>query len=219
VATYNVRSFRSGVESVARAFEPLEADVALLQECGSKRALRRFARAVEMGFVSSHRPFNRVRNAVLYRPGWHPANVDVRDFSRAGRTLRRGLVSVRLRRPGAGLTAVSAHLGLAPGERERHARELTDRLAGVNGGLVLGADLNEGPDGPAARWISKRLHDLATRHAEEAGTFPAPSPTARIDFLFATAEVKVATAWVPSGREISSASDHRPVVADVEIEG
>jgi endonuclease/exonuclease/phosphatase family metal-dependent hydrolase len=220
VATYNVRSFRSGVDSVARAFEPLEADIAMLQECGSKRVLRRFARAVNMTFSSSHRPFNRVRNAVLYRSEWRPARVDVRDFSREGRTLRRGLVAVRLRRRGAGLTAVSAHLGLAPGERGRHARELTDHLAGVNGPLVLGADLNEGPDGPAAGWISERLFDLATAGGEGSDeTFPAPAPTARIDYLFATAEVKVAAAWVPSGRDMSGASDHLPVVAEVEIEG
>ena len=43
---------------------------------------------------------------------------------------------------------------LSDPERRRHARELTDGLAAAGAPVVLGVDLNEGPDGPAARWVS-----------------------------------------------------------------
>ena len=111
VATYNVQSLRAGVEAVAGAVAPAHPDLLLVQECGSKPRLGRFARVVGMEFASSHRPFNRVRNAVAYRPAWRVAGLDVRDLSREGRTLRRGLIAVTLRRGTARLTAVSAHLG------------------------------------------------------------------------------------------------------------
>jgi endonuclease/exonuclease/phosphatase family metal-dependent hydrolase len=219
LAAYNVRSLRSGSESVARAIEPEAPDVALLQECGSTRALGRLARRLGMEFASSHRLFSRVRNAVLFRPHWRLVATDVRDLSRQGRTLRRGFIAVHLRREGYRLTAVSAHLGLSPAERQRHARELTDHLAGVQGSLVLGADLNEGPEGPAARWMAERLYDLFAQSGEGAGeTFPAPRPIARIDFLFGGDGVRAAAAWVPASPVLSRASDHRPVVADVDIE-
>jgi endonuclease/exonuclease/phosphatase family metal-dependent hydrolase len=219
IAAYNVRSFRSGLEEVAGALRPEAPDVALIQECGSRRALRRFSESLGMEFASSHRPFNRVRNAVLFRPDWRLLAVDVRDLSREGRTLRRGFIAAHLRSPGVRLTAVSLHLGLAPGERERHARELTDLLAGIPGRLVVGADLNEGPDGPGARWISQRLYDLFLQAGEGSGeTFSASAPTARIDFVFGGEGVKALDAWVPSSPLVAQASDHLPVLADVEVE-
>jgi endonuclease/exonuclease/phosphatase family metal-dependent hydrolase len=218
VATYNVRSFRSGADVVAGALGPERPDVAMFQECGSRRRLRRFAGTLEMEVASSHRPFSRVRNAVLYRPDWRLTRVDVRELSRKTRTLRRGFVAVHLRRMGVPLIAVSAHLGLAPGERRRHAQELTDYLAGAEGHVVVGADLNEGPEGPAARWVCDRLFDLFTRVGRGDGaTFPAHEPTARIDFLLAGEGVSAVASWVPASAMLARASDHLPVLADVDV--
>jgi endonuclease/exonuclease/phosphatase family metal-dependent hydrolase len=218
VAAYNVRSFRSGTDLVARAIRSAAPDVAMLQECGSRRSLRRFAGALEMEFASSHRAFNRVRNAVLWRPEWRLAGVDVRDLTRASRTLRRGFVAVRLRRMGVRVVAVSAHLGLVPGERRGHAQELTDYLAGAEGRVIVGADLNEGPDGPAARWVSERLFDLfGQAGGGDGATFPAHAPTARIDFLFAGEGVAPVATWVPASPMLAQASDHLPVLADVDV--
>jgi len=115
------------------------------------------------------------------------------------------------------LTAVSAHLGLGRREREQHARELTDYLAGIDGPVVLGMDLNEGPEGAAARWISERLFDTFDQVGEGDGaSFPAPSPTARIDYVYVTGHFAMVGAWVPGGAVAATASDHRPVVAELE---
>jgi endonuclease/exonuclease/phosphatase family metal-dependent hydrolase len=204
---------------MAGVLRPEAPDVVLLQECDGPLTLRRFAARMEMEVVSSHRPFSRVRNAVLYGPAWRLGGVEIKTLTREGRTLRRGFIAAKLRQGGIRLTAASVHLGLAPGERERHARELMDLLARTEGHLILGGDINEGPEGAAARWVADRLYDLFAHVGDGSGeTFPAPGPTARIDYLFASGGVKAATAWVPSGPDISRFSDHLPVMADVEIE-
>ena len=157
-----------------------------------------------------------IPNAVLFRPPWRLSAVDVRPLPREGRTIRRGLVAAHLRSAAGRLTAASAHLGLSARERARHAREATDFLAGIEGPVLLGCDLNEGPDGIVARWVSDRLFDVwAGRGGGE--TFPAGDPTARIDYLFASSGVAVVEAWVPAGPGATRASDHRPVVADLDL--
>jgi endonuclease/exonuclease/phosphatase family metal-dependent hydrolase len=222
-ATYNVQSFRGGVDRVAAAVEGDPGtpgpDLLLLQECGPKSVLHHFAAEVGMEAVSSHRLFHRVRNAVLYRPPWRLHDARVHDLSRQGRMAPRGFVAARLRLAGVTVLAVSAHLGLSQAERERHARELTDELLPTDAAIVVGVDLNEGPEGIAARWIGDRLFDTWTRRPGEGGgeTFPAEAPTARIDDLFVSAEVSVVRTWVGDER-VAGASDHRPVFAELEIE-
>lgn len=205
------------MDPVRRALDGLAPDVVLLQECGSGRATLRLARALQMESVSSHRPFNRVRNAVLFRTPWRVLELDVRNLARQGKTLRRGFVAAHLWRPGSRVTAVSVHLGLSERERERHARELTDALFLLEGSTIIGADLNEGPAGSAARWIGERYFDAFQAGGEGPGeTFPAGAPTVRIDYLFVSDGVGVARAWVP---DVPGASDHRPIVADLDLSG
>ncbi len=215
---WNVHGFRSGLGAVADVIANEQPDVILLQESRSRRSARRLAKRLGMGWVSSHRMFNRVRNAVLYSSDWRLVSVKIQDFPKLGRTIRRGFIAAELRRLGAPLTAVATHLGLAPRERVHHARLLTDYLAGVNGPLVVGVDVNEGPDGTAARWISERLFDaFATAGDGDGLTFPAKAPTARIDYIFARDVTQVTASWVSRARNVRTASDHLPVVAELEI--
>jgi endonuclease/exonuclease/phosphatase family metal-dependent hydrolase len=217
--SYNVRSFRGGVDDIAEVLAAEAPDLVLIQECGPKPRLARVAELLDMDHASSHRMFNRVRNGVLFHAPWRAVDVEVRDLSREGRTIRRGYVSVVLRAPGYRLTVVSAHLGLGDRERGRHARELTDYLAGVEGPLVLGMDLNEVPSGPSARWIAERFYDAFAEAGEgTGGTLPARDPTSRIDYVFASDGVAIHGAWVPDGALVAGASDHRPVVADLLVE-
>jgi endonuclease/exonuclease/phosphatase family metal-dependent hydrolase len=218
VISYNVRSLRRGESAVAEAIAELDPDVALLQECGSRPDLFRVAEALGMQAVSTHRPLNRVRNAVLFREPWRAAWREIRDFPRLGRTLRRGFVAVQLRHVGARLTVVSAHLGLVPVERSAHAAELADFAATVDGPLAVGVDLNEGPGEPAARWIAARLFDAFGQAGEGRGdTFPAAAPSARIDFVFVSDGVEVQRAWVGDSPIAARASDHRPVAVNLEL--
>jgi endonuclease/exonuclease/phosphatase family metal-dependent hydrolase len=220
VAGYNIQSFRAGLSAAAGALSEAEGeepvDLVLLQECGPRRTTLKFADLLGMDAVSTHRPFNRVRNAVLFRAPWHLAGAPrVANLSRQGRMLRRGYIAVQLKAGAVRLTAVSVHLGLGAAERIRHAAELTDVLAGMRAPVVVGADLNEGPEGPAARWMADRLFDSFRAAGEAPGeTFPARSPTARIDYLFVSEEMSVRRAWTGQSAE---ASDHRPVFTELEL--
>ena len=218
VGVHNVHGLRAGVDRVAPALASLDADILLLQECGSARRLRRLADALGMGAASSHRPFGRVRNAVLFGPSWRLVGTEPFGLSRVARSTPRGALAASLRRTGLVVVAVAAHLGLSPAERVRHARELTDAYAGSHAPLLLGADLNEGPDGPAFRWIAERLFDAFAVAGEGPGdTFPADAPRARIDALFVSDRVRVIGARVGSAPGLSGASDHLPVVVDLEL--
>jgi endonuclease/exonuclease/phosphatase family metal-dependent hydrolase len=214
VVVLNVQGLRAGVDRVGRGLRDLEPDLLLLQECGPRRGLRRLADELGAEVRSSHRPFGRVRNAVLAGRRWHIGEPTSLALSREGRSSPRGALAVALRKDGLALTAVSAHLGLVPAERARHARELTDAFASLGGPVLLGVDVNEGPADPAFRWIAERWFDAFAVAGDGPGeTFPSTRPTARIDALFANDRVEVRRAWVGPG----GLSDHRPLVADVEL--
>ena len=213
-----MHGFRAGLDAAENVIAAEQPDVVLLQESRSKRRVRRLAKRLGMRSVSSHRLFNRVRNAVLYSPEWRLVSVKIQDFPKLGRTIRRGFIVVELRHLGVRLTAVATHLGLAPRERVHHARLLTDYLAAVKGPLIVGVDVNEGPEGTATRWISERLFDaFATAGDGDGWTFPAKGPTARIDYIFTRDVTQVTAAWVSAAPAVHTASDHLPVVADFEV--
>jgi endonuclease/exonuclease/phosphatase family metal-dependent hydrolase len=218
VACWNVQGLRAGVDAVVRAIEPAAPDVLILQECGSRRAVHSLARSLGLEAVSSSRLFGAVHNAVLFRDPWRLSSVDVADLAREGRTSARGFLVARLRRAGFHGAFVSSHLGLSDRERERHARELTDAVGGIAEPVVMGVDLNEGPDGRAARWISARLYDAFAVAPDGPGeTFPSRSPTDRIDYVFVGEGVGVKRAWVVGTALAGLASDHRPVAADLDL--
>ncbi len=219
--TYNVRGFRDGGDPVAEVVERLAPDILLLQESGSRRALRRFAADVGMQVAAD--PWSplrrRVKDAVLTRPPWRIVEERQHRFARSARFYPRGALVAQVGRAGRRVWAVSIHLGLAPTERNAHVHELTDLCAGLAGGpVVIGGDLNATPDERAVRWLSDRYWDAWAALSDGAGgaTFPAREPTARIDFLFASAGLRVASARVPGRAE--EASDHLPVVAELEVE-
>ena len=221
VVTYNVRAFRDGMERVAEVVERLAPDVLLLQESGSRRALRRFA--ADLGMDAAGDPWSpfrrRVKDAVLVRPPWRIVASRQHRFARSARFYPRGALVAQVGRAGRRVWAVSIHLGLTPVERNAHVHELTDLCAGLAGGPVaIGGDLNATPEERAVRWLADRYWDAwaSVSGGEGGATFPAREPTARIDFLFASAGLRVISARVPSRAE--EASDHLPVMAELEVE-
>src|SRR2546423_14802833 len=72
VVTYNVRGFRAGVGAVGDVVERLAPDLLLLQETGSRRALRRFVDAIGMSCASDPIAWarRRAKDAGLVREPW-----------------------------------------------------------------------------------------------------------------------------------------------------
>ena len=217
LAAYNVHGFRSGTRRVAEALADVAPDVLLLNETGyAGLALGRFARRAGMQVASGLHGVRRIPNAVLARPPWRIVEARTLRFRRLHRTVRRGAVVAVVGRAGARVAAVAVHLGLSSEERREHVRALSDHLAG-RAPVVVGGDLNEEPDGDAARWLADRLWDAFAVSGEgRAETFPSAAPRARIDYLFVSGGVRVERAWVGSGA--GGASDHLPVFAEVSID-
>jgi endonuclease/exonuclease/phosphatase family metal-dependent hydrolase len=215
---YNVRGFRDGWRRVAAVVSDAQPDVLLLNESGSRRGLRRFARAVGMQVASDPlSPFRRrVKNTVLVRPPWRILRHRLHRFADVRRALYpRGALIAHVGGSGWRLWAVSFHLGLHPLERLHAAEELADLTRGLRGAAILGGDANETPDGRAIGFLADRFWDAGA--AGDVPTFPARDPTARIDYLFVTEELSVDAASVPGDRVVGSASDHRPVLADLTL--
>jgi endonuclease/exonuclease/phosphatase family metal-dependent hydrolase len=217
VTSYNVHGFRAGIDAVASVVAGVAPDVLLLQETGSRRALRRFASAVGMSAVADPpSPLRRrVKDAVLVRDPLGIGGHRFRRFRRSRFRYPRGCLAVRVDEREGSLWAISVHLGLDGPERGRHARELVELVDELerSAPVVLGGDLNATPDARAVRRIADRLRDV-TSYGERAPTFPASAPVARIDHLFASAGLRVeATSTGAAGA--AGASDHLPVTVEL----
>lgn len=206
VATFNIQSCRAGVERVAEVLRTTGAEVLTLTEV-RRPHLGQLARALGMyatfGQTWRLRPFG---NAILTKEP-HRRVLHVR-FSRTPDRQPRGMVAVRLE---SGLTVASTHLGLSSDERFRHAHEIVEKLAGVPDPVVLAGDLNDHTPGRVLEVFLSRFRDsFPSVGPEQALTYPAHSPIARIDYVLASGlEVRNA-AVLPL-----IASDHLAVVAEL----
>lgn len=220
VVVHNVSGFRGGLDTAQRIVDRFAPDVVLLNETGSRRRLRRFARRVRMRAVADPwSPFRRrAKNAVLVRPPWRMLDRRSLRFAGSARLHPRGAIVASIGQSGYRVRAVSVHLGLQPSERLRHVEELSDALRGLGGPIVLGGDLNETPDRRAASFLGERFWDAWLLGGDAAGeTFPSAEPTARIDFLFVSEGVTVERVVVPGDEDARRASDHRPVIAELTL--
>jgi endonuclease/exonuclease/phosphatase family metal-dependent hydrolase len=218
VASYNVHGYRGGLDAVAAVLLRAHPDLVCLQECGSRRSMRRLASKLGMEAVSSHRPFGRMQNAVLFGVPWEPDDRLVETFTQGSGARPRGFVAVTLRAHAVRVLVASVHMSLTAKERALHAEELTRALDAHDLPVVLGGDLNEEPGRPAYRAIAAGSSDAYAQIGTLPGdTFPARAPTARIDYVFVRGALRPTGAWVPNGREPKTASDHLPVVVDLEL--
>jgi endonuclease/exonuclease/phosphatase family metal-dependent hydrolase len=172
-----------------------------------------------MDTVSEHFFLRRsIHNAVLTRPPWRVLSHRLHRFPKDVRLSPRGALIARVGRGGHRLWAASFHLGLKPGARERNVDELSSVLLGLDGPVIAGGDMNEGPQGRAVAWLADRMWDCFARAGDGPGeTFRADDPSARIDYLFVDDGFEVKRAWVLRGPEAVVASDHLPLVVDLAI--
>lgn len=219
---HNVHGFRDRFEALVRLMGHYRPDILLLNETGPRLRLRRFAKALEMQVARD--PWSplrrRVKNAVLVRAPWRIIEHRLHRFAEVRRPLNpRGALVAHVGASGRRLWVVATHLGLHPGERWHAAQELADLSAGLSGPVLIGGDCNETPDGRAVSFLGERFWDAWLLGGDVSGeTFPASEPTARIDYLFVSEELKVERVLVPSLMpEARAASDHLPVVAELTI--
>ena len=220
VMTYNILlGGRRGqpLYDVVRAVAP---DVLLVNE-GPKRPVldgrdcRRLAARFRLRYVAGGRAAG--GNLVL-----GSGRVEVRSTSRqviAQPALRprRGVAAAQLRVEGRLFGVVSCHLSLDPASRRAEVGEVLDAADRLRGPVLLAGDLNEPPDGPC--WARLGAAGFVDHGGPGWPTFPADRPRARIDALLVRGAVTVKShgdPGVPAGA-LAAASDHRPVLAEVEL--
>jgi endonuclease/exonuclease/phosphatase family metal-dependent hydrolase len=216
VMTYNVRSLRDDVEAIASVVRSCAPDVVLVQE--APRFLRwrskRAALARRCGLVvgTADRPGGLCVLTAL--------RVDVVStrftlLPKAPRRHQRAMASAVVKADGQTWRVISTHLSTDAAERQRHLPAIIAELsAGGEAPVVVGADVNEDPDGPVFRALASRLHDcFAVAGVGDGLTAPAATPQRRIDAILVDPAVEVVSCEVVTGGGVEHASDHRPVLA------
>lgn len=220
VMTYNILlGGKRGdpLHEVVRAIAP---DVLLVNECPKnplvwKRGCHSLVERWGLRYVVGGRPAGSNMIAVSRRVAVKSATQLVLPQPRL--QPRRGVATAQLRVAGQLLGVVSCHLSLDRDRRLHEARRVLAVAERLRGPLVLAGDLNERPDGPA--WDLFRRAGFADPGSGEWLTFPSEDPRRRIDALLVRGHVRVLRHGDPGVDPglLAAASDHRPVLAELEI--
>jgi endonuclease/exonuclease/phosphatase family metal-dependent hydrolase len=136
----------------------------------------------------------------------------------------RGAIWARTRVAGRRLDVVSTHLGVMRRERQEQSQELLGAswLGSPEMGRsrLLCGDLNAVPNATTYRRIAgARLRDAQRRlpgHGPRA-TFPSAWPFLRLDHVFVSDDLHVRQVTVPHDARARRASDHLPLIVDLEL--
>jgi len=121
------------------------------------------------------------------------------------------------------LHVFNCHLGLDARERRRQAAQLLSadilRDTALSYPLVLVGDFNAWSSRSAVpRWIRRQLADAAVLVRSTRATFPAVFPLFRLDRAYVGPAVRVLSCEVHDSHLARLASDHLPLVAEVELD-
>jgi endonuclease/exonuclease/phosphatase family metal-dependent hydrolase len=130
---------------------------------------------------------------------------------------RRGLIRAEIRIDGRLVHFVTTHLDYQHDDgRLFEAQQMLGALTDVKGPLIVVGDFNDTPAGETYKLMRSLFEDAwAIRPTDEGFSYPADKPSKRIDYIFTrrSDEIRTKRAWVIN----TLASDHVPVVADLEI--
>jgi endonuclease/exonuclease/phosphatase family metal-dependent hydrolase len=213
VLSYNVHGLRDDRSALTGLVRELAPDVMLVQEAPGRLSWRRRCAALadDCGLVVAAGGLPALGNLLLVslRVRVH-ATWCLRYPLTPGRHLR-GAAFARCSVKGASFTVTGSHLATDPVERPAQAALWKKEITGVDGPVVAGGDLNEGPGGGAWRTLAD---GLATAPSA-ALTFPATLPRRQIDAVFVSPDVELGRYEVVETDRARRASDHLPVLADL----
>jgi endonuclease/exonuclease/phosphatase family metal-dependent hydrolase len=213
VLSYNVHGLRDDRAALTGLVRDLEPDVVIVQEAPRRFRWRHKCAALadDFGMVVAAGGLPSLGNLLLVslRVRVHETWC-LRYPLTPGRHLR-GAAFARGSVRGASFTVSGSHLATDPVERPTQAARWKQELAGIEGPVVAGGDLNEGPGGGAWRTVADGL----VTSASGALTFPATLPSKQLDVLFVTPDISVERYEVIETEQARRASDHLPVLADL----
>jgi endonuclease/exonuclease/phosphatase family metal-dependent hydrolase len=143
---------------------------------------------------------------------------DHRLYQNTREAERRGFIRAEVSVDGRVLNFVTTHLDYQYEDgRLFEAQQLLSALKDVRGPLVIVGDFNDIPAGRAYQLMRYQFDDawIESRGTDEGFSYPTDKPAKRIDYIFfrSTDRVRTKRAWIVD----TQASDHVPVVADLEI--
>jgi endonuclease/exonuclease/phosphatase family metal-dependent hydrolase len=223
VLTYNVRSMRDDRDALGRVIRSAEPDVVLVQE--SPRFLRwrslcaELARRSNLVVVSGGRFAG--SNLIMSSLGVDVVSTADVLFTRDPGLHRRGTAIAVLTKLGAKFAVAGTHLDLTEAPRRRHVDELEEAIATHvpdSVPTIVGGDINDAPGSPA--WLAlttTRADAFAAFTGARPLTAPAKQPQKAIDGLFIDPRFTVRAARVLDQPDVLRASDHRPVLVELEL--
>ena len=239
IVTYNVHRCvgtdrRLDVGRVAAVIAAQTPDIVALQEVDVRRARtggvdQAVAIAERLGMSSHFNATVRVEeeaygDAVLTALPERLVKVGpLPGYARLPRLEPRGALWVAVKVGPVELQVINTHLGLVPMEQRIQARCLAGHEwlehPDQRGPVVLLGDFNAGAASAVGRCLLARLHDArdAAVRRRSTATFPSRLPIGQIDHVFVSHEVKVTSVHVPIDIRSRQASDHLPLVVDVEV--
>lgn len=228
IASYNVHGFvgtdgNRDVARVASVLRNLQADVIALQEVTFEDAAGMTREPVEMlaelsGFQSVCAPIQRhdglpFGNAVLTRL---PMLSTQRICLSYGNQEPRTALEVVLETGARQLRLIATHLGLRPGERRFQVKRILEHVAGDERSVtVLLGDFNEWfLVGRPLRWLHQRFgRPPAVR------SYPSRFPLFALDRIWVHPRRALGSLTADGSAEARTASDHLPVLAEVDVQG
>lgn len=142
---------------------------------------------------------------------------DHRLYQNTREAERRGFIRAEVKIDGRVVNFVTTHLDFQYEDgRLFEAQQLLAALKDVPGPLIVVGDFNDTPAGDTVKLMHSLFDDAwAIRAPDEGFSYPADKPGKRIDYIFTRQSdgIKSKRAWVVE----TLASDHIPVVADLEI--
>jgi len=131
---------------------------------------------------------------------------------------RRGFIRAEVKIDGRLVNFATTHLDYQHDDgRLFEAQQMLAFLSNVNGPLIVVGDFNDIPAGETYKLMGTLFSDawVETRSGNEGLSYPADKPAKRIDYIFTrrSDQIRTRRAWVVQ----TLASDHIPVVADLEI--
>ena len=239
VMTYNVHRCtgidrRTSPERIAHIVRHYAPDVVALQELDVFRArtnrehqVRLLADSLDMHFLffpavrEAHEHYG---DALLSRLPLTPVQVNRLPSPRRRRPYEpRAAIWAEIILDGRPIQIMNTHLGLGRRERLLQIQALLghDWLGSPQCGapLVLCGDFNTLPRSRSYFQLTSALRDCESlmRGPRRKQTFPASYPLYRIDYIFVSREWEVRDIFVPRSRMLKVASDHLPVIADLEL--
>jgi len=229
VMTYNIHvgigmDKKLDLARVARVIERERPDLVALQEVdrgvertGRVDQIRELARLTGMEFAFAHNlDFQGGQYGVAVLSRLPVLAVDHRRYRRLREAERRGLLRVEVSKGGRRLGFVTTHLDYQKADNRLYeARQLLGALEGAKVPLVVAGDFNDEPAGETYALMASRFADAWAAAGGAGATYPADRPAKRIDYVFAGRGFKVRRARVVE----TLASDHLPLVVDLELEG